>query len=262
MGGILLVHGGLHGPWCWDDFVRRLTRRGHDVRAVELRGHDQPRGRIWHRVRDYQEDVEHAAAQFAEPPVLVGHSLGGLLVQRHLEQHEGAGAVLMASIPPRGMLPAALRLAIRHPLVLLKVNLSLSLRPFLSSPRVVRDILYSARTPDETIERCMARMQDESYLAFLDMLWVLPRPRRVRAPVLVLGAELDNIFKRREILATARAYRTEAEFFPGMGHNMMLERGWEAVADRVDGWVRETVRPSKTAPIVRHVDSVSAPAGR
>jgi hypothetical protein len=35
----------------------------------------------------------------------------------------------------------------------------------------------------------------------------------------------------------ARAYRTEAEFFPDMGHNMMLEPGWQAVAERIDSWL-------------------------
>jgi hypothetical protein len=65
--GVLLVHGGWHGPWCWDDFAERLAGRGHDVRTVELRGHDQPNGRIWHGVRGYVQDVERAAAHFLKP---------------------------------------------------------------------------------------------------------------------------------------------------------------------------------------------------
>lgn len=86
MTGILLIHGAWHGPWCWDAFAGRLRERGHDVRAMRLRGHDGQPGRIWHRVRDYVEDVERAAAEFDRPPVLVGHSIGGLLVQKCLEQ--------------------------------------------------------------------------------------------------------------------------------------------------------------------------------
>jgi hypothetical protein len=35
-------------------------------------------------------------------------------------------------------------------------------------------------------------------------------------------------------------YRTVAEFFPPMGHNMMLQDGWAAVASRIDSWL--TVR--------------------
>jgi hypothetical protein len=40
-----------------------------------------------------------------------------------------------------------------------------------------------------------------------------------------------------EVRATARAYRTDAEFFADMGHNMMLEPGWAAVAERIDAWL-------------------------
>ncbi|MGH2989623.1 MAG: alpha/beta hydrolase [Microbacterium sp.] len=128
MPNILLVHGAWHGPWCWTDFAQRLTERGHAVRAVELRGHDQPPGRIWHRVRDYVEDVRRAAAEFPEPPILVGHSMGGVLVQRYLEDHPAPGAVLMAPVPAGTALAAAARLALHHPLAMLKANLLWSLR--------------------------------------------------------------------------------------------------------------------------------------
>ena len=37
----------------------------------------------------------------------------------------------------------------------------------------------------------------------------------------------------------SRAYGTTAEVFPGMAHDMMLEPGWRAVADRILGWLGE-----------------------
>ena len=72
-------------------------------------------------------------------------------------------------------------------------------------------------------------------------LWVLnlPKPERVTTPLLVLGAELDACVTEAETQRTARAYRTEAEVFPNMGHNMMLEPGWQAVAARIDGWLTD-----------------------
>jgi alpha-beta hydrolase superfamily lysophospholipase len=65
----------------------------------------------------------------------------------------------------------------------------------------------------------------------------LPKPERVSAPVLALGAECDASITHAEVRATAAAYRTTAEFLPGLGHNMMLEPGWEAVADRIHTWL-------------------------
>jgi pimeloyl-ACP methyl ester carboxylesterase len=73
-----------------------------------------------------------------------------------------------------------------------------------------------------------------SYLAFIDTMVVWPRPRRVRTPMLVLGAEEDVFFIVREVRRTARAYRTEAEIYSGMDHDMMLDTDWHKVADRID----------------------------
>jgi pimeloyl-ACP methyl ester carboxylesterase len=253
--GVLLIHGGWHGPWCWDAFAHRLSERGHEVRAVRLRGHDGRPGRIWHRIHDYVEDVERAAADFDRPPIPVGHSMGGLATQKYLERNPAPGAVLLASVPSAGMLAPVARLAARHPLALLKTTLLLRLGPLVSTSALARELFFSPDTPQAIVDDCHARLQDESYLAFLDMLLFLARarPGRIETPVLVLGAEHDGFFTPGEIRRTARAYRTEAEVFPGMGHNMMLDQGWEQVADRIDAWLRardsdpETARSRTTA---------------
>jgi alpha-beta hydrolase superfamily lysophospholipase len=85
-----------------------------------------------------------------------------------------------------------------------------------------------------------ARLQEDSSRIGVDCaLLSLPRPKRVTTPLLVLGAEDDGAHSRKEVLATARAYHTDAEFFPDMGHDMMLEPGWAAVAERIHSWLGE-----------------------
>jgi alpha-beta hydrolase superfamily lysophospholipase len=239
MTGILLIHGAWHGPWCWDGFAERLRARGHEVRALRLRGHDRPPGRIWHRVRDYVDDAARAVAELAAPPVLVGHSLGGLVIQKYLEHNDAPGAVLMASVPPGGTSGAIARQFLEHPVPLLKANLLLRLRPLIATPKLVRELFFTPETPQAIVDHCFANLQDESYRAFLDTIFVLPRPRRVRAPVLVLGAERDAVISVADVRRTGQAYRTEAEIFPGMGHDLMLDVGWEKVADRVEAWARK-----------------------
>ena len=71
------------------------------------------------------------------------------------------------------------------------------------------------------------------------MMTRLPRPGRVRVPVRVLGAADDGIFTPGEVARTARAYGTQATLYPRMGHNMMLEPGWETVAADVVAWLGE-----------------------
>ncbi len=229
---MLLVHGAWQGAWCWDPVADRLRSRGHDVRTVTLRGHDNPPGRIWYRISDYVDDVRAAVRAFAAPPIVVGHSMGGLVVQKYLERHPAAAAVLLAPVPTGGALGATIRFARRHPLAFLKTNVQLRLRPIVGTPALAREMLFAPEAPADIADAYYPRWQDESYVAYLGMIASLPRPRRVNVPILVLIGDRDRIFTVREARRTAEAYGTNVEVFPGRGHQMMLEPGWEAVADR------------------------------
>jgi pimeloyl-ACP methyl ester carboxylesterase len=169
-----------------------MSDRGHEVRTVKLRGHDRPQGRIWYRVSDYVEDIRQSVATFSALPVLVGHSMGGLVVQKYLERYHALGAVLMAPLPIHGTLSAVARLLRRHPMMLLKATFLLRLQPFISTRELVRDLFFTPDTPQATVDTCFARLVDESYLAFMDTMFVLPRPRRIHVSVLVLGAGRDG----------------------------------------------------------------------
>ncbi len=238
----MLVHGAWHGNWCWRDFSAHLAAAGHDVHLAILRGHDHPTHRLRHRIRDYVADLEMAVDALDSSPVLVGHSMGGLVVQKYLERRPAPAAVLMASVPPAGAIGATLRFARRHPLVFARTNAVRRLGPFVGTPRLAREMLFTPATPADVVDTCFPLLQDDSYLAYLDMVvFARPHPDRVRIPMLVLGGELDRVFSVEEVRATARSYRTEATIFPGLGHDLMLDQGWPAVADRIATWVDQSV---------------------
>lgn len=73
----------------------------------------------------------------------------------------------------------------------------------------------------------------------LEILDVGVTTRAHPAPLLVLGAEHDGCISIQAVRALARAVGTDAEIFSGMGHNMMLEPGWDAVAERIHVWLGE-----------------------
>jgi pimeloyl-ACP methyl ester carboxylesterase len=153
--------------------------------------------------------------------------------------------VLLATFLRRGTLGAVARLAARHPVVLAKATVSLRLRPLVASRALVRELFFAPTTPKALVEEVWGRLQDESYLAFLDTMVVWARPRRVRVPVLVLGAERDGFFTVGETRRLAAADRTQAKIYAGMGHNLMLDQGWQKVADRIDTWIRELPIPDR-----------------
>jgi len=239
---ILFVHGAWHGAWCWDEhFLDYFAQHGFAAHALSLRGHGASEGRNrlrWTRLAEYVADVAQVAEQLPQPPVVIGHSMGGAVVQKYLETHSAPAGVLLASVPPAGALATTLRLARRHPLQFAKVNLTFSLFPLVSTPQLAREAFFAANLTDDQVLSYAKRLQDESYLGFLDMLALnLPRPKRVKAPMLVLGAAQDTIFHPNEIDATARAYHTQAMIFPDMAHDMMLDAGWQAVAERILSWL-------------------------
>ncbi len=241
---LLFVHGSWHGAWCWDEhFLDFFADKGYRAVALSLRGHGASPGRErlrWTRLQDYVADVAETAAQLQTQPVLVGHSMGGFVIQKYLEHHSAAGAILVASVPPTGVLRVTLRIARRYPVPFAKVNASLRLAPLVATPELVRDLFFAASTPDEQINTYQPRLQDEGYRGFLDMLALdLVKTKRVnRVPMLVLGAEDDYIVSERQIRRTAAVYGAEAEIFPNMGHDMMLEPGWAAVAERIHTWLK------------------------
>ncbi len=244
---LLFVHGMMHGAWCWDvHFLDWFAQHGFDAHAVDLRGHgsSEGAGRLrWARIADYVEDVAHAVRQLPRPPILIGHSMGGFVVQKYLERRDAPGAVLLSSPPPRGLLGTFLRIARRRPLAFARANLTLSLRPVIATPALAREAFFSPDLPDERVRAYWSLMQDESYLALLDMIALdRPKPARVETPLLVLGAARDNMLQRAEIEATARAYRTRFEIIPEVAHNSMLEPRWQAVAERMLAWLEERAR--------------------
>ena len=241
---VLFVHGMWHAAWCWaEHFLPYFAEHGYASHALSLRGHGSSEGRErlrWTSLTDYVADVIQVAGQLPAPPVLVGHSMGGMVVQKYLESHQAPAAVLLGSAPPKGLIPATLRFARRHPLAFLKSSLTLSMFPVIGTPSLCREFLFSEGIGEEDLAAYFARMQDEAFRAYVDMMLLsLPRPERVKTPLLVLGAANDKAISPCEVEATARTYGTPAEIFPDMAHDMMLEASWQAVADRMLGWLDE-----------------------
>ena len=114
---------------------------------------------------------------------------------------------------------------------------------FLRTQKLAREYLFCKDTPEDIVQSCWGRTGPESIRAAMtDPMFRRVKTRQVTTPMLVLGAVHDGFVSVRAVRATARAYRTEPEFF-SMGHNMMLEPGWADVAERIHEWIsaRETV---------------------
>ena len=246
---LLFVHGSFTDARCWaENFLPHFARHGYEAHAFSLRGHGGSEGHerlhTW-RLADYVADLAKAAATMPRPPLLIGHSMGGMVIQKYLEtEPANAGVVLMASVPPQGLLPANLHMAMRHPFLFQQMVLFSLLGPSYGSIDMMRRLLFSPDMPTAKLYEIFDYVQAESQVVSLDMMGLNPlrlKPDQVKTPILVLGARHDVFVSPALVEETARFYRAECRVFPSMAHAMMLEENWRDAADYLLGWIERTV---------------------
>jgi pimeloyl-ACP methyl ester carboxylesterase len=237
---ILFVHGAGHAAWCWrDHFTGWFEALGYTVAAPDLPHHgDLNRdGLKFTPLSAYVDAVAQEAVRLEPPLILIGHSMGGFIIQKYLERAEADLAVLVASTPPTGAFGMVKRMATRRPVAFFN---TMRTGNGTDSPARTRDYFFNPETPADVVNRCHQRLQPESMRALMDMMSSL-HPERVRTPVVVIGAECDwLVAPPNDLETTARAYHTTPLILPG-GHTMMLDTAWEQVAREIETAIVERV---------------------
>ncbi|MBN1854854.1 MAG: alpha/beta fold hydrolase [Pirellulales bacterium] len=250
---ILFVHGAWHNASGWErHFFPFFRDRGYTCYALSLRNHGtsartQPINRV--SISDYVTDIRDVVqGVIKQDPILIGHSMGGFLVQKYLEQHPVAAAVLLASVPPSGTKRCSLRMFRKFPMTYLGAIFSRNLYRFVDTPKKVRTFFLSQRLPDDRVADIASQMDSESYRASIEML----RPKielnyHQRVPMFVTGAENDALFSPDEVQMTADKYKADFQLFPDLAHDIMLDADWEIAADSVCRWLeqREQIKSLK-----------------
>lgn len=235
---ILFVHGATLGAWCWDvHWMPEAARRGWPCWAVSVRGHERQEGppktaTLGH----YVDDVLQVIVRMPEAPVLVGHSMGGLVVQRVVSRYPARAAVLLCTTRWRGGAGVQASIARHHPLDLVHGVAGGSI------PTRTAYHFGPEAGPDE--EALLARCVPESPLAQYQIGLPLPEPGTARCPVLVVGAGEDGLVPAVDSVRLARRHGTLAHVLRGMGHDLMLEPRWRQPLDLVLEWLDAEVPPA------------------
>ncbi|MFE1598293.1 alpha/beta hydrolase [Methylobacterium sp. ID0610] len=242
---LLFVHGAFGAAWIWQEiFLPHLSRRGRRVAAVSLRGHGGSQGKRHLReasLGDYLDDVRAAVRHCGEPPVLVGHSLGGLLAQRLIGQVPLRGLILLAPIPPDGLALVGARIALTDPGFWLEAFAGSILPGREPAMALFRHWLFSEGLPLERARRYAARMSAESPLALAEAHW--PAPMRSAAfaglPALVVGGAQDRMIWPATTWRTALYHGAAHHTVPDIAHFLQLDHGAESVARLMLDWMDE-----------------------
>ena len=240
---LLFVHGAWHGAWCWEQhFLPFFAGQGYEVHALDLRGHGQSPAKKpmrWNRIADYVDDVRAVVGTFDKPPVVIGHSMGGLICQHLMRRTDHlAGVGLLATVPSYGVWRAAANIALHRPLDFARANLTLSLYPLVADPVKARHMFIDEEASAAETRAFAARLTDESYLGFLDMLaFALPRAGPAAMPMLIVGGGKDTLFSPSSQRHTANRYGCDCHIVPGAPHDLMLSRNWQVAAGHFLDWL-------------------------
>jgi len=204
-GQLVLIHGACMGAWCWsDNFLPWFSAQGYDVHAISFRNHagSEKKGNLrFKSVNEYVDDLRQVINSLPGPVFLIGHSMGGFTLQHYLADPAPSvsKAVLLCAAPVQGLLRVIPRLMKDMPIAFIKANLQMSWKPVFCEKAHTRRVMFSHNFPDAKLDKIIGLMQDESFLAFLEMLAInLPDHRKVKIPLMIIGGEKDYLIPENE----------------------------------------------------------------
>ncbi len=240
---VLCLHGLFAGSWVFEQVLPLIAERGYPATALSFRGHPPSAalrtiGRT--SIAAYCHDAFEAAREL-ERPIVIGHSLGGLVALLLASRNLVRAAVLVSSAPPRGISvfsrPLLLRMARYLPALLLS-------RPFVPSD-VDLDALVLNRVPEGERPAIRHRfVADSGRAARQAALGVYDVPlRSLRVPLLVVGAEHDRFVPLNVARRLARRYDATLHVARGHGHFLFAEPGWETEVGAILDWIDRLPAP-------------------
>ncbi len=244
---LLFVHGSSGGSWIWANFLEYFSSRGFRSYALSLRGHHlsdpvEDWGAVG--VDAYLEDVAKVVDWIGEDVVLIGHSMGGVLAQKHSETRNPIKLILLHTAPPRRVVQKIdFNAFLKRGKEKGRVLGENALRSDDDPQKLIGYMFDPGNVDDKTLEMTHKMLGEESARAVQEMKDVDVDAGKIRCPVYVLGFDLKKIgldypINLSKELATYYGARDYRVIEPG-GHIFMLEKNWEEFAKTIEGWLRD-----------------------
>ena len=242
---LLFVHGYFGIAIAFERMMEVLSARGHRCVAIDLRGHgdsplDGDLGKV--SIHEYADDVERVARHMGEP-IVIGHSMGGLLAQLAAVRGVAKGIVLLSPAPPRGIPVLSFKLAIHQARYMPAILTSRIVVPGRSDLRA----LVLNRVPQAEQDMLLDLLVPDSGRAALQMsvLGVPVDRERVKVPVFVIAGDEDLFIPLSRGRRVAARYGAPIRVAPGRGHMLIIEPGYEELCAWIGDWIRSTFSPGQ-----------------
>jgi pimeloyl-ACP methyl ester carboxylesterase len=254
---VVLIHGAWLTPASWIPFKTRYEARGYQVVTPAWPGLDRPVAELKRTTPpefsrlSVGKIVEHYAGiirKLPHPPILVGHSFGGLFTQMLLDRGLGRAGVAIDPAAPRGVLVEPTPLVNALPILLTPFGWSRVMKMSFDSfsknfanglPEAQRRAHY-----ENLIVPTPGRIYFQAALGIgIGVDWKNPK----RAPLLLIAGEKDRTVTPGMVKSAYEKHSkspvtTAFKSFPGRSHYLCLEPGWEEVADYAINWAEQNAR--------------------
>lgn len=257
---IILIHGAWVTPKCWDPLISFLEARGYRViappwpgkeRSIEEQRKNPDPKLATLGVKEIVDHYEKIIRAEQEPPILIGHSFGGLFVQMLLDRGVGACGVSIDSAPPKGVFafyPSVIR-GMGRPLAtpfgwkrILRIPFSDFVYAFvhLLLPEEQRAVYDTYVVPES------GRIFWQAAFSPVNTVTRVNFKNDNRAPLLLIAGGEDKTIPpqmNRENFEkyTGSKARTDFKEFPGRVHGIIVQKDWEEVAEFSEKWIREVL---------------------
>lgn len=230
---VLFVHGAFHGWWASTRWLPWFANAGVRSYALSVRNHEGSRQLTAEQYRTtgiehYVEDIRAVQGWIGGPVVLIGHSLGGLMVQKAAEQGGVAAVICIGSASPAGIgATRDFEWDEEKPLLFDRDRMRGAM--FADIDRSAFDAIYDRLVPEST------RALNQSGLAGVEV-----DPARISAPMLFVGTDHDGVgLHPAEKLAAF--YGAAHMTVPGTSHDVLLEDSGLRMAAHILSWLCRTV---------------------
>jgi len=240
---LLFIPGAGHAAWAFAEWIEFFAERGFDSYSLSLRGHGASEGGETLRTAsfdDYLADVRQAIARIGGPVVLIGHSMGGNLIQKHLESEIAAGAVLLCTSSAEDVWRSAPRTFAAHPWTMLKHAVTGNPDYLFHAREVCRAIFFDGDR-SAAAERALDRLgrQSESKRVIQDLMKFKAGDPKGFQPMLIVGGGRDKSIPLASHEARARQYKARVKFYEQAPHEFLLLDGWQACAVDLLNWMED-----------------------
>lgn len=249
---VVFVHGMFVNNYSWTAWKNYFEEEGYTVYAPPNPGHDGKPAQLRENIHpeltktgfiDVVMNIARFIDQLPEKPIIIGHSMAGLVVQKLIEMDKAVAGISINGAPAKNVFPPFSTVQIVWP----AINFFKGKSPYLGTVEWYRNAFFNTLTEDEAYKAYSEIAVPESrkigqetlFKSFSNVDFKKPH-----APLLFIAGERDNIFPPSLTRKITNKYKdkhsiTDYKEFSNRSHYICGEKGWQEVADYIIDWLNE-----------------------